>query len=225
MIISEHPLNGLLHVSPDDFLANKYTAKEGELIINLCHDLRFLKSGYYVSLHANGHRVIPAIEDLSDLYCPPLLFKRLEGKLLLIKPRLLDEAPRGNGEVLLFPVNQLNKARYFIARNNFEKQIYYEEASLHHRYPVAVLPLRRKLKEFSVIFGDCISENKKYAQAAKLIYSEFRIPVFKLLMQGRSFSGMLPCSLKQLNTEEFDLLIDKLREIYEGKDRLLCREL
>ncbi|MEM2933784.1 MAG: RimK-like ATPgrasp N-terminal domain-containing protein [Halobacteria archaeon] len=209
MIISEYPLDGLPYISPDDFLANKYPVKKGELIINLSSDLRFLKSGYYVSLLAN--RVIPSIEDLSDLYCPPSLFKRLESKLSIVKPKILDEAPRGKGKVIIYPVNQLNKKRYFIAHNNFEKQICYEEASLHHRYPVAVLPLESKLEEFAVILGNCV--NKKYAHIAKLIYSEFRIPVFKLLMQGRRFSGMLPCSLKQLNSEEFNLLIQSLREI------------
>jgi hypothetical protein len=211
MIISEYPLNGLFHVTPEEFIANKYPLKPSELIINLSQDLRFLKYGYYISLHAN--RVVPAIKDLFDLYCPPLIFKRLEGKLSIIKLKILDEAPLEAGKVIIFPVNQLNKTRYFIARNNFEKQIYYEAASLHHRYPVAVLPLKNKLKEFAVIFGECSHRNKEYAAIAKLIYSELKIPIFKLLMQGRKFSGALPCSLKQLNSEEFNLLMKKLREI------------
>lgn len=221
MIISDYSLDGLPCVSPDDFLANKYPVKKGELIINLSQDLRFLRSGYYVSLLAD--RVIPRIEDLADLYCPPSIFKRLEGKILIIKPRILDEVPRGKGKVIIFPVNQLNKKRYFIANSDFEKQIYYEEASLHRRYPVAVLPLKGRLMEFAVILGECLY--KKYADIANLVYNEFRIPIFKLLMQGRRFSGMLPCSLKDLNSEEFNLLIKRLKRDRTEEDRLLRGEL
>ncbi len=211
MIISEYPLNGLSCASPEDFLSNKYPPKRNELIVNLCSDLRFLKSGYYVSLYAMGCRVIPTIEDLSDLYCPPLAFKRLAGKVSMIAPRILDEAPNGRGRVIIFPVNQVNRERYFIAGSSREKQRYYERASLHRRYPVAFLPLRGKLQEVPVIFGDCIDDNKDKIRIARQIYREFQIPLFRLLMQGRKFSGMLPCSLEQLNNEERALLIRKLK--------------
>lgn len=216
MIISEYPLNGLSCVCPEDFLSSKYPLRRNELIINLCHDLRFLKSGYYVSLYAMGHRVIPAIEDLSDLYCPPSVFRRLEGRVPMIMPKILDEAPGSEGKVIIFPLNQLNRERYFIASDSEEKQRYYERASLYHRFPIAVLPLRRKLQEVSVIFGDCIDKDKYKKHVAKQIYGELQIPIFKLLMQSREFSGVLPCSLKELNSEERELLIQKLSTLEGG---------
>lgn len=219
MIISDCLIDGISFITPEDFLSNKCTLRGNEAIINLCSDLRFMKSGYYVSLYAMGHKVIPIIEDLSDLYCPPLAFRRLQGKVPMIAPRILDEAPDGKGRVIIFPVNQLNKERYFIAGSSYEKQRYYEKASLNHRYPVAILPLRGKLREVTVIFGDCTDESKESKRAARRIYSEFQIPVFRLLMQSGKFSGMLPCSPKRLNKRERELLADKLREIEGGRQQ------
>src|SRR3989337_3807522 len=61
-------------VKPSEFLESKVK----DSILNINNDYRYMKTGYYVSLHAEilGNRVIPSSENIIDSNRMPILLLR-----------------------------------------------------------------------------------------------------------------------------------------------------
>ena len=66
--------SGLNIVKPSTFLESSIK----DSVLNINNDYRYLKTGYYVSLHAEvmGNAVIPSSEDIIDANRTPLLLLR-----------------------------------------------------------------------------------------------------------------------------------------------------
>src|SRR4030042_2919309 len=94
--------NNLRVMKPAKFLAS--TIKDSTLNIN--NDYRYMKTGYYVSLHAEilGNQVIPSCEDIIDSSRAPILLVRAARAKIPTLPFLVTDSVKKIMEEVKVPV-------------------------------------------------------------------------------------------------------------------------
>jgi hypothetical protein len=165
-------------IKPATFL--EATIKEPTLNIN--NDYRYLKTGYYVSLHAEvlGNRVIPSCENIIDSSRTPILLLRAAKAGIPTLPFVVTDSVKKIISELGFPV-------LVFAVNPF----------IHDGYKTATnkSALYRAMK---------CREDAEAAQISKQVYELFKIPVCKLHIQKVEGKAFL-CGLQTVGKEELSL--------------------
>src|SRR4030066_1397496 len=103
LVVSSFDLTGNLRVmNPAKFLAS--TIKD--FTLNLNNDYRYMKTGYYVSLHAEilGNTVIPSSENIIDSSRTPILLLRAARAGIPTLPSLVTDSVKKIITELNFPV-------------------------------------------------------------------------------------------------------------------------
>src|SRR5665647_3894154 len=103
LVVSNIDLTANLQViKPASFLES--TIKEPTL--NLSNEYRYMKTGYYVSMHAEilGNRVIPSCENIIDSSRTPLLLLRAARAGVPTLPSLVTDSVKKIVSELGFPV-------------------------------------------------------------------------------------------------------------------------
>ncbi len=211
----------MLVISSDDDLADHSPLEflsmgniDSNSILNLLGDYRYLRLGYYVSLHAEllNLPVMPTIKDILDVYRAPLLSLRAQNVGIPTVPYKLVTDPPNEAVlpcVLIatnpFTINSLRVAKSRVSLTRAIVELGYDG-----RYPVCIQPLLGRLQQFEMAFG--CTMRAEYSMIAKQFFEEFKIPLGKLVIQQAEETSylcqFLPISLDEINYPWFkDVLV------------------
>ena len=204
MVVSNIDLTTNLHVmKPAKFLES--TTKGFTLNIN--NDYRYMKTGYYVSLHAEilGNQVIPSSEDMIDSSRTPILLLRAAKAGISTMPFLVtDSAKKIISElslpVIIFAVNPFIHDGYRIARNRTALYQAVKSLGMNYKFAVCAQPFKGEIVSFKSFFGKC-DQDEQVRALAEQVYRLFKIPICKLHVQKAENKAFL-CGLQPLEKNE-----------------------
>jgi glutathione synthase/RimK-type ligase-like ATP-grasp enzyme len=121
LVVSNLDLSNKLHaLKPSAFLDSAIK----DTTINLNSDYRYLKTGYYVSLHAEvlGNNVIPSCENIIDASRTPIMLLRASRAKIPTTPFLVTDSVKKIIDevklpVVVFAVNPFIHEGYQVAHN------------------------------------------------------------------------------------------------------------
>jgi hypothetical protein len=193
-----------------------------DFIVNLNNDYRYLKTGYYVSMHAEvlGNRVIPSSESIIDANRTPILLLKASKAGIPTLPYLVtDSVKRIISEfsfpVVVFAVNPFSYDSFKTARNKSALYRGLKSLGMNYKFAVCVQPLKGEMVSFKSIFGKC-EQDDAMKEISERVYEAFKVPICKLHVQRVGQEAFL-CGLQPLKKDE--ITVDDLRIISEE----ICR--
>jgi len=234
LVVSNLDLSKELHaLKPSAFLGSVIK----DTTININNDYRYLKTGYYVSLHAEilGNQVIPSCENIIDSNRAPILLLRAARAKIPTLPFIVTDSVKKIIEeiklpVVVFAVNPFIHEGYQVAQNKSGLYRAMKSLGMNYKFTVCALPLRGEMFTVKSVFGNC--EPKEFSTIAEKVYELFRIPLCKLHIQkaeGKAFlCGLEPLNETQLSKSDIEiisreiLLISQQGEPLSVKDRMFC---
>ncbi|MEM3458286.1 MAG: RimK-like ATPgrasp N-terminal domain-containing protein [Candidatus Bathyarchaeia archaeon] len=178
-----------------------------DFTLNINNDYRYLKTGYYVSLHAEilGNPVIPTSENLVDAYRTPILLLRASKAGIPTIPYIVTGSVKQiMAEVgfptVLFAVNPFSYDGFKIAKNRSALYRAVKSLEMNYKFPVCAQPLQGEVTSFKSIFGKC-EMDRKIREISEMVYEVFGIPLCKLHVQRVEKEAYL-CGLQPLRKEE-----------------------
>ncbi len=185
-------------------------------VLNINHDYRYLRMGYYVSAHAEtfGARVTPSCTEIMDAYRNPLLIEKAKRNGLRTGDYRLITSPDGglNAPVMLFAVNPFTNNSMKVVRSGSRLPGLIKKMSYDARFPVSLHPLTGEVHEIIQMFGESTSEET--AEFTKKFYDIFNIPICKLVVQIDDGGIILNhCEPAAKNEVKWDIVHDKVHEI------------
>jgi hypothetical protein len=205
LVVSSIDLSDDLHaLSPSAFLESSIK----ESTINLTNDYRYLKTGYYVSLHAEvlGNNVIPSCENIIDASRNPLLLLRASKANIPTIPFLVTDSAKKIMEeigfpLVLFAVNPFIYEGYKIAKNKSALYRAMKSLGMNYKFTVCAQPLRGQLRTVKSLFGKCDLADEQISALSQKVYELFKIPLCKLHVQKAEDKAFL-CGLEPLKETE-----------------------
>ena len=205
LVVSNIDLTTNLQVmKPATFLDS--TIKEPTLNIN--NEYRYLKTGYYVSMHAEvlGNRVIPSCENIIDSSRTPIfLLRAAKGGVPTLPFLVTDSVKKIIKElgfpVLLFAVNPFIYDGYKIANNKSALYRAMKSLGMNYKFAICAQPLKGELFTIKSFFGKTTDQNVQSQKIAEKVYETFKIPLCKLYIQKTVDKAYL-CGLQPVNKEE-----------------------
>jgi len=199
-------------MDPATFLDS--TIKEPTLNIN--NDYRYLKTGYYVSLHAEvlGNAVIPSCENIIDSSRTPILLLRAARAGVPTLPFLVTDSVNKiiaqlGFPVVVFAVNPFMYDGYKTANNKSALYRAMKSLGMNYKFAVCVQPLKGELTSFKSFFGKC-SQDVETQKIAMQVYEVFKIPLCKLHVQkadGKAYlCGLQPVSKDELSEQDLKMI-------------------
>jgi hypothetical protein len=201
-------------VKPTTFLKSSIK----DFILNLNNDYRYLKTGYYVSMHAEvlGNAVIPSSRNIIDANRTPILLLEASKAGIATTPYLVTSSVRQimsefEFPVVVFAVNPFSYDGFKTAKNRSALYRAVKSLGMNYKFTVCVQPLRGEMITFKSIFGKC-EQDQNLKEISEKVYSTFRIPICKLHAQRIDPEAFL-CGLQPLKGEE--ILPSDLKTISE----------
>ena len=225
LIVSSIDLSESLHaLTPSAFLES---SKKG-LTLNLTNDYRYLKTGYYVSLHAEvlGNRVIPASEDIIDASRTPILLLRAKRANIPTIPFIVtDNAKKIAEEVgfpaVIFAVNPFIYEGYQIAKNKSALYRALKSLGMNYKFAVCAQPLKGEICAAKSVFGKTDADSQ-IRDIAQRVYDLFKIPLCKLHIQktgeGAFLCGLEPLKDTELSNADKDVISREILLISQQED-------
>ncbi|MEM1563822.1 MAG: RimK-like ATPgrasp N-terminal domain-containing protein [Candidatus Bathyarchaeia archaeon] len=210
-------------IKPSAFLKSSVR----DFILNINNDYRYMKTGYYVSLHAEilGNDVVPTTENAIDAYRLPVLLVRASKNEAPVMPYLVTDSVKQimaefSFPVVVFAVNPFSFNGFKTAKNRTALYRALKSLSMNYRYAVCVQPLCGEMISVKTFFGECAHENGNVKEIAQKVYETFKIPMCKLHLQCFDGKAYL-CGLQPLKMEEITPLdvgmISKIVSRVSGK--------
>src|SRR4030066_330953 len=204
LVVSNIDLTTNLHaMKPAKFLES--TIKDFTLNIN--NDYRYMKTSYYVSLHAEilGNQVIPSSEDMIDSSRTPILLLRAAKAGISTMPFLVTNSVKKimselSVPVVIFAVNPFIHDGYRIARNRTALYQAMKSLCMNYKFAVCAQPFKGEIVSFKSFFGKC-DQDENVKALAEQVYSLFKIPICKLHVQKFENKAFL-CGLQPLEKNE-----------------------
>jgi len=200
-----------------DLTTNLHTMKPATFLqssisdftLNLNNDYRYLKTGYYVSMHAEvlGNPVIPSSTDIIDANRTPILLLKASKAGIPTLPNVVTSSIQqiiieiGFPNVI-FAVNPFTHDGYKTATNRSALYRAVKSLGMNYKFAVCAMPLRGKMVTFKSVFGKC-DLNAEVSSISHRVYDLFRIPLCKLHVQLVEDKAYL-CGLQPLKTEEIE---------------------
>jgi len=212
LVVSDFDLSINLHVmKPAKFLAS--TIKD--FTLNLNNDYRYMKTGYYVSLHAEilGNRVIPSSENIIDSSRTPILLLRAGRAGIPTLPFIVTDSIKKIASELGFPVvvyavNPFIHDGYKAANNKTALYRAVKSLGMNYKFAVCAQPLKGEMQTVKSFFGKC--EDKEAQEIAEKVYALFKIPICKLHIQkadGKAYlSGLEPIEKNELAPNDLRII-------------------
>jgi hypothetical protein len=205
LVVSSIDLTKGLHaLKPSTFLESSIKG----FTLNINTDYRYLKTGYYVSLHAEvlGSKVIPTTENSIDANRTPLLLLRASKAGIPTLPSIVtDSVKKITSElgypVVVFAVNPFIYNGYKTAHNRSALYRAVKSLGMNYKFAVCAQPLRGEMVSFNSFFGKC-EQDEEARSIAEKVYTLFKIPVCKLHVQKTEDKAFL-CGLQPLRPDEF----------------------
>jgi hypothetical protein len=190
-------------MKPSQFLESSIK----DFTLNINNDYRYLKIGYYVSLHAEilGNTVIPTSEDIIDANRNPLLLLRAARAGIPTLPFLVTDSVKKiitelNFPVVVFAVNPFIYDGYKIANNKSALYRAMKSLGMNYKFAVCAQPLRGEMVSFKSIFGKC-EQDEEARKISEKVYELFKIPLCKLHVQKVKENAYL-CGLQPIKKDE-----------------------
>lgn len=178
-----------------------------DFILNINSDYRYLKTGYYVSMHAEvlGDAVIPSSRSIIDANRTPILLLKASRAGIPTLPYLVTDSMKQimhelDFPVVIFSVNPFSYDGYGTARNRSGLYRAVKSLSMHYKFAVCAQPLKGEMISFKSVFGKCEAD-KDLGAISQKVYETFRIPLCKLHVQRTGNSTYL-CGLQPLRRDE-----------------------
>jgi len=204
LVVSNIDLTTDLHVmKPSEFLESSVK----DFTLNINNDYRYLKTGYYVSLHAEilGNIVIPTSENIIDSNRNPLLLLRAAKAGIPTLPFLVTDSVKKiivelGFPVVVFAVNPFIYDGYKTASNRSALYRAMKSLGMNYKFAVCAQPLRGEMLSFKSIFGKC-EQNEESRRISEKVYELFKIPLCKLHVQKVEEKAYL-CGLQPIRKDE-----------------------
>ncbi len=185
-------------------------------VLNINHDYRYLRMGYYVSAHAEtyGVEVIPSCTEIMDAYRNPLLIEKAKKNGLLTNGYSLITKHKGNlcAPVMLFAVNPFTNNSMKIVKSDRMLPGMIKKMSMDARFPVSLHPVEGEVHEIIQMFGE--STSYETSEFAKRFFKIFNIPICKLIVQIDDGNVILSHCEPALKKEvKWDIVHEKMREL------------
>lgn len=175
----------LLSMKPETFL--KATVKDS--VLNINNDYRYMKTGYYVSVHAEilGDEVIPSSMNAIEVNRTPILLLRASKAGIPTLPFIVTSSLKRIMSDIAFPmivfaVNPFSHEGYLTATNRSSLYRAVKSLSMHYKFAVCAQPLKGEMVSVKSIFGRTEGE-PRMGFVARKVYETFGIPVCKLHIQ------------------------------------------
>lgn len=188
-------------------------------VLNINHDYRYLRMGYYVSAHAEtyGVEVTPDCTEIMDAYRNPLLIEKARryglptnGYRLVTKPKDDLSTP-----VMLLAVNPFTNNSMKIVKSGSKLPGMIKKMSMDSRFPVSLHPVRGEVLEIIQMFGE--STNDETSGFTRRFFEIFNIPVCKLIVQIDDGNVILnhcePALKKEVN---WDIVHEKVHKMKQS---------
>ena len=179
-----------------------------EPTLNLNNDYRYLKTGYYVSMHAEvlGNRVIPSCENIIDSSRNPILLLRAAKAGVPTLPMIVTDSVKKiiteiGFPVLLFAVNPFIYDGYKVANNRTALYRAVKSLGMNYKFAVCAQPIKGTLLAVKTYFGKTIDQDAEIRKIASTVYEVFKIPICKLYIQKTVDKAYL-CGLQGVAKEE-----------------------
>ncbi len=209
-------------ISPSTFLNS--TIKEPTL--NLNNDYRYLKTGYYVSLHAEvlGNQVIPSCENIIDSSRTPILLLRAARAGVPTLPSLVTDSVKKIAAeigfpVVVFAVNPFMYEGYKTANNKSALYRAMKSLGMNYKFAVCVQPLKGQMATVKSFFGKCSDQDKQTQEICQKVFAEFKVPVCKLHVQQTKekayLCGMQPLSKEELSKQDLHMISNEVSLLTE----------
>jgi hypothetical protein len=190
-------------MKPATFLES--TIKDSTLNIN--SDYRYLKTGYYVSLHAEvlGNAVIPSCENIIDSSRTPILLLRAARAGIPTLPFVVTDSVKKivselGFPVVVFAVNPFIYDGFKTASNKSALYRAIKSLGMNYKFTVCAQPLKGKMVSLKSFFGKC-NEDETTRKISEKVYEIFKIPVCKLHVQKVEDKAYL-CGLQPLTKDK-----------------------
>jgi hypothetical protein len=213
LVVSSFDLTSNLRVlTPANFLAS--TLKD--VTLNLTTDYRYMKTGYYVSLHAEilGCRVIPSSQNIIDSSRTPILLLRAEKAGIPTLPFIVTDSIKKIIAALGFPVvvyaiNPFIHDGYKTANNRTALYRALKSLGMNYKFAICAQPLKGEIHTFKSFFGKC-SKETEIQNIAEKVYNFFKIPICKLHVQkvnGKAYlSALQPLNQTELASNDLNTI-------------------
>lgn len=189
-------------------------------VLNVNHDYRYLRMGYYVSAHAEtfGVEVTPNCTEIMDAYRNPLLMEKAKRNGLRTSDYRLVTSMKSeidSGPFVLFAVNPFTNNSMKIVDSGEKLPGMINKMSMRARFPVSLHPLTGEIIEIVEMFGE--STNEETSEFAERFYDIFNIPICKLIVQMDDDGVVLNhCEPAMKKEVKWDIVHDRLNEIRQG---------
>jgi RimK-like ATPgrasp N-terminal domain len=185
-------------------------------VLNINHDYRYLRMGYYVSAHAEtyGVDVTPDCTEILDAYRNPLLIEKARKNGLQTNGyRLTTMSSEDlNAPAMLFAVNPFTNNSMKIVRSRSKLEEMIRKMSMDARFPVSLHPVKGKVYEIVQTFGE--STNDETSEFTQKFFKIFNIPICKLIVQIEDGNVILNHCEPALKKEvKWDIIHEKLHEM------------
>jgi hypothetical protein len=191
-------------ISPSTFLDSKIN----EPTLNISNDYRYLKTGYYVSLHAEvmGNKVIPSCENIIDSSRTPILLLRSARAGIPTLPFAVTDSVKKMISAIGFPmvvfaVNPFIHDGFNIAANRSALYRTMKSLGMNYKFAVCAIPLKGKVLTFKSFFGKCNEQDPQIQIICQRVFEIFKIPVCKLHIQKADEKAFL-CGLQPVSKED-----------------------
>ena len=229
----------MLVVSNFGLARNKSTMKPAaflrcsvkDFVLNLNNDYRYLKTGYYVSMHAEilGNRVIPSSESIIDANRTPILLLKASRAGIPTLPYLVTDSVRNimssfEFPVVAFAVNPFCYDGFKTAKNKSALYRAVKSLGMNYKFAVCAMPLRGEMVSFKSIFGKC-EEDQVLKEISARVFRVFGIPICKLHVQrvgGEAFlCGLQPLKKEEIVPQDLRLIVEEISEMSDLGEHLV----
>ncbi len=185
-------------------------------VLNINHDYRYLRMGYYVSAHAEtyGVDVTPDCTEILDAYRNPLLIEKARRNGLLTNGYRLTTKSRNDlsTPAMLFAVNPFTNNSMKIVKSGSRLPEMIKKMSMNARFPVSLHPVEGEVREIVQMFGESTCEETN--EFTRKFYEIFNIPICKLIVQIDDGNVILNHCEPALKKEvKWDIISDRVHEL------------
>ncbi|HKZ87979.1 MAG TPA: RimK-like ATPgrasp N-terminal domain-containing protein [Candidatus Bathyarchaeia archaeon] len=208
LVVSNIDLTSNVQVmKPSTFLESSIK----DITLNICNDCRYLKTGYYVSLHAEvlGNSVIPSCENIIDSSRTPILLLRASRAGIPTLPFVVTDSVKKiiselGFPVVVFAVNPFIYDGYKTANNKSALYRAMKSLGMNYKFAVCAQPFKGEITSFKSFFGKC-EESEELKKISEKVYDLFKIPICRLHVQKVEGKAFL-CGLQPVRAEELSKL-------------------
>lgn len=185
-------------------------------VLNINHDYRYLRMGYYVSAHAEtfGVDVTPNCAEIMDAYRNPLLIEKARRNGLPTNGYRLVTRSNWNLDTpaMLLAVNPFTNNSMKIVRSSSKLAGMIKKMSMDARFPVSLHPVKGEVLEIVQMLGE--STNSETSGFTRKFFEIFNIPICKLIIQIDDGNIILNhCEPAMKSEVKWDIVSDRIREM------------